>query len=363
MQFGLFFINEKPPGRSDQQVFNEALEQCRVADELGFDCLWFGEHHFAPYGTMADTTLFGAAASQVTQTIQLGTACIVPAFAHPVRVAEQCAMLDVLSGGRFHIGLGRGYQQREFKGYGVPQSESKARFREAVEIIEGLLTTENFTYEGQFWQTEDLTIAPMPVQERPPIYVAASITPDSFEWLVEKDFGALIGNPYSVDPGVGTAATLLLEMQRAAGRPESLDRTWGLLHNVLVDADAGRAAEIFRPNWDLSNSYLLKYAQAVEDGSPLPDDYKNYAGWWDWLEGMQYDDMLQMNACLIGDPDGVAEKLNIIYESTGVYKHLMWMNRGGAVPQSEMLRSMELFAEKVIPQVRHIGEPAQALAG
>ena len=137
------------------QVFAEALEQCRLADELGFDCLWFGEHHFAPYGTMADTTLFGAAASQVTTRIALGTACIVPAFSHPSVSREQCAMLDVLSDGRFHFGLGRGYQQREFKGYGVPQSESKARFREAVTIIEGLLTTETtaMTASSGRWRT------------------------------------------------------------------------------------------------------------------------------------------------------------------------------------------------------------------
>src|ERR1039458_7154182 len=160
MKFGLFFINEKPPWISDEQVMKQALEQCRLADSMGYDALWLGEHHFAPYGAMSDTMVFAGAVSQVTKRIPIGTAVIVPAFQHPVRVAEQVAMLDLLSDGRFWLGLGRGYQEREFKGFGIPQSESKARFRESVTIIEGLLNQETLSYDGEFWSLDNLTIAP-----------------------------------------------------------------------------------------------------------------------------------------------------------------------------------------------------------
>ena len=178
MEFGLFFINEKPPGMSDPEVVANALEQITLADELGYDSIWLGEHHFAPYGTMPDTLLFGAAVAQVTKRIKIGTAVAVPTFTHPVRVAEQIAMLDVMSDGRFLVGLGRGYQQREFKGYGVPQEESKVRFQEATDIIDGLLSQESFSYDGQFWSCDELTIVPRPVQQpRPPIYIATSATP------------------------------------------------------------------------------------------------------------------------------------------------------------------------------------------
>jgi alkanesulfonate monooxygenase SsuD/methylene tetrahydromethanopterin reductase-like flavin-dependent oxidoreductase (luciferase family) len=360
MEFGLFFINEKPPILSDTEVVENALEQCVRADELGYDAVFLGEHHFAPYGTMADTMVFAGAVAARTKRVPIGTAVIVPTFTHPVRVAEQCAMLDVMSGGRFWVGLGRGYQQREFNGYGVPQDESKVRFREAVKIIDGLLSNEKFSYEGQFWSFEDLAIAPRPLQQpRPPIYLAASATPDSTEWMVENEYLPLTGNPYSLDPfSSGKVGHTILETQRRLGRPESLDVAWGLLHNVFVAETDAEAAALFKANWQLGNEYLHTYARVVEGDSPLPEDYKYYAAMhklWETLKVTDYEDMLKGEGSLIGSPDTVARKLERLYEDTGMHKQLLWMNRGGAVPQEDMLRSMELFITEVAPQVKHLG--------
>ena len=365
MDFGLFFINEKPPGMSDEVVISNALEQCKLADELGFESVWLGEHHFSPYGTMPDTLLFGAAVAQITERVKIGTAVIVPTFTHPVRVAEQIAMLDVISGGRFRVGLGRGYQSREFNGYGVPQNESTDRFREATEIIDGLLTYENFSYEGRFWSVHDLTLAPRPVQRpRPPIYVAGSATPSSTEWLVAKNYRCLTGNPYSLDPGSSDeVGHVLVEEQKRQGKTPSLEHAWGLLHNILVGDTDEAAAAAFRTNWHLGNDYLYTYARVVEEGEELPEDYKYYSRMheiWATLRATDYDDMLAMRGSLVGSPDLVAEKLVKLYEDTGFSKQLMWMNRGGAVPQKDMLHSMELFATKVMPQVREVGEADDA---
>jgi alkanesulfonate monooxygenase SsuD/methylene tetrahydromethanopterin reductase-like flavin-dependent oxidoreductase (luciferase family) len=364
MEFGVFFINEKPPGASDKQVFDEALEQCQLADELGFDVAWLGEHHFAPYGTMADTMVFGGAVAALTKRIKIGTACIVPSFAHPVRIAEQIAMLDVMSGGRFLVGLGRGYQQREFKGFNVPQNESSARFRESTEIIEGLLTHETFSYKGQFWDIDNVSLYPRPMQQpRPPIYIAASRTPESFEWIVKKGYGALIGNPYTTDVSVktqGEAASLLKQKQREANKPEDLENAWALHQNVLVHRDSAVAAAQFRHNWDVSNDYLVKYAKVVEDGEDLPEDYKHYSQFWGWLQAMDYTEMLKMSGVLIGSPDEVVEKLTHLYNDRGIEKHIVWMNRGGAVPHEQVMASMRLFAKEVMPRVRHLGKGAHS---
>jgi alkanesulfonate monooxygenase SsuD/methylene tetrahydromethanopterin reductase-like flavin-dependent oxidoreductase (luciferase family) len=360
MEFGLFFINEKPPGFSDRDVVRNALEQCQVADELGFDAVWLGEHHFAPYGTMGDTLVFAAAVAERTKTIPIGTAVIVPAFTHPVRVAEQIAMVDVMSEGRFMPGFGRGYQQREFNGYGVPQEESTLRFREAVTIIDGLLSTENFSYEGQFHSFENLTLAPMPLQKpRPPIYVAGTATPASCEWLVSKNYRCLTGNPYSLDPGSSERIShVLLDEQERQGKPQSLEHAWGLIHNILVADTDEEAARIFKANWDLSNEYLYTYARVVEPGSPLPEDYKYYEMMneaWAQLKATDYNDMLAMRGSLIGSPETVTEKLARLYDDTGFTRQLLWMNRGGAVPQKDILRSMELFATEVAPNLRELG--------
>jgi alkanesulfonate monooxygenase SsuD/methylene tetrahydromethanopterin reductase-like flavin-dependent oxidoreductase (luciferase family) len=360
MEFGLFFVNDKPPHLTDQMVIENALEQCALADELGYDAVWLGEHHFAPYGTMADTMVFAGAVASQTKHVAIGTAVIVPTFTNPVRVAEQCAMVDVMSGGRFLVGLGRGYQEREFKGYGVPQSESKVRFREAVKIIDGLLTHEGFSYEGQFWSFENLTIAPRPLQQpRPPIYLAASATPESTEWMIENDYLPLTGNPYSLDPySSGKVGHTIIETQRRLGKPESLEEAWGLLHNVFVADTDEEAADLFRENWHLGNDYLVAYARVVEPGSTLPDDYKSYEKMnqtWDKLKSTDYRDMLKGEGSLVGSPDTVARKLEKLYEDTGMHKQLLWMNRGGAVPQDAMLRSVELFAQEVMPRVKELG--------
>jgi alkanesulfonate monooxygenase SsuD/methylene tetrahydromethanopterin reductase-like flavin-dependent oxidoreductase (luciferase family) len=360
MDFGLFFINEKPPGATDTDVIRNALEQCQLADEAGFDAVFMGEHHFSPYGTMGDTLVFAAAVAERTERIPIGTAVIVPAFTHPVRVAEQIAMVDVISGGRFWPGFGRGYQEREFKGYGVPQDESTVRFREAVEIIDGLLSTEKFTYHGEFWSVDELTIAPMPLQKpRPPIYVAGTATPASCEWLVMKNYRCLTGNPYSLDPGSSERIShVLLQEQERQGKPQSLEHAWGLIHNILVADTDEEAARIFRANWDLSNEYLYVYARVVEQGSPLPEDYKYYEQmnkYWEQLKATDYEDMLAMRGSLIGSPETVTEKLAKLYEDTGFTKQLLWMNRGGAVPQRDILHSMELFATEVAPKLRDLG--------
>jgi alkanesulfonate monooxygenase SsuD/methylene tetrahydromethanopterin reductase-like flavin-dependent oxidoreductase (luciferase family) len=330
--------------------------------------VFLGEHHFAPYGTMGDTLVFAGAVAQATENVTIGTAVIVPTFTHPVRVAEQIAMIDVMSDGRFWAGFGRGYQEREFNGYGVPQGESTVRFREAVEIIDGLLSTENFSYNGQFWSFEDLTIAPMPVQKpRPPIYIAGSATPSSLEWLVKKNYRCLTGNPYSLDPGSSEEiGNVLIDEQGRQGKPQTLEHAWGLLHNVLVADTDEQAAELFRANWELSNEYLYNYARVVEEGSELPEDYKYYEKMhqmWESLKATDYTDMLKMRGSLVGSPDTVTEKLIKLHEDTGLVKQLFWMNRGGAVPQKDILHSMELFASEVIPATRHLGaDPAELVA-
>jgi alkanesulfonate monooxygenase SsuD/methylene tetrahydromethanopterin reductase-like flavin-dependent oxidoreductase (luciferase family) len=362
MRFGLFFINERAPGVTDHEVMKNTLEQCRVADEVGYDYLWFGEHHFAPYGTMADTMVYAAAASQLTKRIRIGNAVIVPAFQHPVRIAEQVAMLDLMSDGRYTLGVGRGYQQREFKGFGVPHSESTARFRESMDIIEGLLKHESFSYEGQFYTIDNLTIAPRP-QNDIPIFVAVSRTPSSFEWAIQRGYGILGGNPYAFHSGTEEARELYLSALRAAGEPETLDKAWGLINNVFVLDTNEQARTVFRRSWELWNQYLWKWARVVEEGGELPDDYKHFSGWMDWIKDERYDDIFDYDTTLIGSPDEVVDRVHRLWEANKPMSNwIISMNRAGCTPQKDVLRSMELFATKVLPQVRHLGEPEPAPA-
>lgn len=363
MKFGLFFLNEKPPQLSDEEVMENALEQCVRGDEWGFDALFLGEHHFAPYGTMADTMVFGGAVAVQTKRAMISNAVLVPSFVHPVRVAEQIAMVDVMSHGRYAPGFGRGYQSREFRGYGVDQNQSTARFREALKIIDGLLSNETFSYEGQFWSFEDLSLGPRPVQRpRPPMYVGAIKTPESVEWMVENDYLPMTGNPYAQPRELethsgGAIHDLIREVRRQQGKPDTLADVWGLLHNVVVGDTDEEAARIFHDSWAFGNQLMHTYTKVVEKGEVLPDDYKAYAGgMYATLQQYSYDDMLHFPGSIVGSPDTVVEKLKGIYEMTGLQNHIMWMNRGGVIKQEDLLRSMELFATEVIPRVGEIGE-------
>ena len=140
-RFGLLHLFESPGERSEAQYYEENIELIEYADRVGLDEVWLAEHHFTDYGVMPSTQVFGAYAAARTERIRIGTGVCVLPFHNPVRVAEEFAFLDQLSGGRLDFGVGRGYQPGEFRGYGIPFEESHQRFTETLEIVRKALTT------------------------------------------------------------------------------------------------------------------------------------------------------------------------------------------------------------------------------
>ena len=103
-------------GQSHAQVYANTLDECRLAEELGFHTVWLAEHHFSPYGIAPSLPVLAAAVARETRRVRIGTAVVVAPFAHPIRIAEEWAMVDILSEGRLDFGIGRGYQPAEFRG-------------------------------------------------------------------------------------------------------------------------------------------------------------------------------------------------------------------------------------------------------
>jgi len=135
VKFGIMNLFPVADGASDHQVLRDTLDEIQLADELGFDSVWLAEHHFSKYGILGSPINFGMAIAERTSRITIGTAVLVLPLHHPLRLAEDIAALDVLSGGRVTIGVGRGYQPSEFAGMGVPLAESKERYQETLEIL------------------------------------------------------------------------------------------------------------------------------------------------------------------------------------------------------------------------------------
>jgi len=162
------------------------------AEELGFDAVWLAEHHFTRFGIVPSAIPFATYVAARTKKIRIGTGVSVLTFHHPVFMAEETAMLDVLSQGRLDFGVGRGQVVYEYNNFKVEYDSRTRRFQEIVDIILGLWQTPGFTYHGQYYSVDDLTIAPVPVQQpHPPMYLAVSRTPASVQVAVSRQLPIL----------------------------------------------------------------------------------------------------------------------------------------------------------------------------
>src|SRR3979411_1719691 len=183
MRVGTFHLIGSPNMAPAAERFGETLAQIALADELGFDSVWVAEHHFSNYGYSANPLLLIARASASAPRVRFGQAVIVTPFWHPLRLAEDIAITDLLTDGRLEVGLGRGYQPLEFRGLDVDQDQSRALFEEQFEVMRLAWTTDDFTFDGQHSPVRHpITVLPRPLQQpHPPIWLAvqSETWPDS----------------------------------------------------------------------------------------------------------------------------------------------------------------------------------------
>src|SRR6201996_3193068 len=142
------------PGRHGplEEVYARALERIEIMDRGGFDAVWLAEHHFTTFSVCPSVHMLGTLAAARTKRLRIGTAVSLAPFYNPLRLAEEVALLDVLSGGRVNWGAGRGFARVEFAAFGIPGEESAARFHETVEIVLQAWTNQRVTHQGRFFQ-------------------------------------------------------------------------------------------------------------------------------------------------------------------------------------------------------------------
>ncbi|MDP6376298.1 MAG: LLM class flavin-dependent oxidoreductase [Pseudomonadales bacterium] len=168
------FRNPPDSGRTDRQLYAQIMEQVRWLDQIGANLVWFTEHHFVEDGYLPSWTPVAGAMAAVTENVRFGTdICLLP-FNHPVRLAEDLAVLDNLSGGRVEVGVGMGYAPHEFRGFGFPVSRRVSLMDEGIEVLQRCFTGEKFSYKGKRYQLNDVLITPGYVQEGgPPLWIAS----------------------------------------------------------------------------------------------------------------------------------------------------------------------------------------------
>lgn len=177
MKFGLLFGMRNPEQwrKPYQQVYEETLEQIRIAESLGFDSVWMSEHHSAEDGYCPSTLVMAGAAAVQTEKITIGTRLLLLPMHHPVRVAEDAAVVDVLSNGRFILGMAVGYVPEEYPIFGVNRKNRPSLMDEGIEIIKRCWTEEKFDFKGKRFKVEGAAVQPKPIQApHPPIWLGAS---------------------------------------------------------------------------------------------------------------------------------------------------------------------------------------------
>src|SRR5437867_10696023 len=181
VQIGIgLFTAQVPPdsGRTLTQEYREITDLVRLAETLGFDSAWVSEHHGAGDGYLASLLPTLAAFAAATEHIKLGTGVMLTPFHHPLRLAEDAATVDLISGGRLILGLGLGWREEEFRMFGIPVSGRVRRTSETVEILRRAWTGRRFSFEGKIFSFDQVQVTPAPAQEGgPPIWLGGSVEP------------------------------------------------------------------------------------------------------------------------------------------------------------------------------------------
>jgi luciferase family oxidoreductase group 1 len=338
MDIGTFLLMQSPSGAPSEDVYARGIEQAQAAEALGFRNVWLGEHHFSTYGYLSRPVQLASYIAAKTTRLRVGTAVIVVPLHHPLIVAEEVAMLDVLSGGRADVGLGRGYQRYEFERFGLQLDSGGQRWDEALDVLLKALEGKSFSYHGKLFDIPETTIYPKPVQKpRPPIWITAQ-SEYSIQAAARRGLNVLTG-------GFGVPVERLADFGQFFDRavtesPPAKRPLVGVQRAVYVtkdEADAREAAEQARWNMRVTLSLRNNY-ERVENGNAVPIAAKSEP---------TIDELLD-RYLIIGTPETCIRQIKRVQSLVGIshFNCSFWF---GDMDQARVLRSMELFSREVMP--------------
>ena len=350
MKFGMLHLFESPEGRSEKQMIEEQISLMEAAEAHDFDSVWPAEHHFSEYGICGSPALNLAAIARTTRRVRLGTGVVVLPFHHPVRVAEDFAMLDQLSGGRVELGVGRGYQPIEFQGMGVDQTRSAEIFDESLEVIRRCWTEERLNFEGEHYAFEDVEVRPRPLQDpHPPIWMAA-LSDVSFEKAGRLGLNLLLSPVFggSLQDAKERIARYREALAKAGHDPAT--REVGALVMMYTAKDHEQARREFA---DPVIWYFRTFGKYVAPklGQPPIEGYEWYTRIRDLASVVEWDQLLDHGAVICGETDFVCEKLAELKEVTGITQLLGWTRLGG-MPDELVSGHMERMRDQIMPALR-----------
>jgi alkanesulfonate monooxygenase SsuD/methylene tetrahydromethanopterin reductase-like flavin-dependent oxidoreductase (luciferase family) len=339
--------------------YQEHIDEMAYCEELGFDGVVFNEHHYSAYGTMPSPNLIAAALSQRTKRMRIGVlGNILPLRNHPVRVAEEYAMLDCLTGGRLIAGFVRGVPA-EYIWYNVNPEESRGRFEEAYDVIMTAWTNPVWSYKGEFFEFEDCALWPRPVQQpHPPIWVAAR-SAESIEWCVKRRIP--IAQVYQTASQIEDTFGYYRQVARDAGW-EATPEQFILTRHIYVgetDERARREAEpalryFFTLQGRGFNEAVNERAAAAQQLLAVLNTERSFNYFRDEnrkrldFSKLSWEELMDSGYLLCGSPDTVTEQLKTQMERVGA-GHFMGMFHIGNLAHERVIASLERFQQEVMP--------------
>ncbi len=342
MDFGLFFLMQRDEAWTEQAVYDSALEQMLAAEDLGYHSAWIAEHHFNDYGLCPAPPVLASFVAARTRTLRLGMGVSLLPLHHPVDLAEQLAVLDVVSGGRVDVGIGRGGTLQDYETFQSDRQDSRARVEEGVALMRQCWSGRPFDFTGRFHAADRLHARPRPVQApHPPLFIAAN-SEDSVR------SAARLGLPTLSSFFVPAAELqhrhrIYREESRAAGRSdaeiEACERaSWGMrVVHVAPDRDeALRAVEAPFMGYQ----QRLAMVRSEVRGGAIPDSFDRSL-----VQLRPFREYLDAGLAMVGTPADVRKGLQEFVDATGYGRVLLLMAIPG-LPTESALRSMRLFAEE-----------------
>lgn len=343
MHFGMFMEFGFRNGGSEAAAFREGLDLADAAEAWGIDSTWLSEFHFSPERSVLSSPIVvaGALASR-TKRMRIGMAVYVLPLANPLRIAEEAATVDQISGGRFDFGIGRSGFVRSYNAYNIDYGESQARFEEALQILRLAWSGEKFSFDGKYYQVTDALVVPQPVQKPyPPMRMAAS-SAATFKTVAEEGLPLFVGLR-----GDGLEALVHnIKVYRDTWRECGHDGESSVYLRVPIYGADSEAAAIAEPRANITY-YFERQAKMVAAGSPKGGNAErtNTAA---KLSSLSYEDILR-DRVAFGTGAQLIDKLNEWSEVLGIDGITAEMNAGGMLSEAQVKNSLRVITRDVMP--------------
>lgn len=335
LEFGLHYSCQSID-QNWESIYRSTLQQAQEAESLGYSSISVAEHHFLPDGWIPAPTVFLGGLAAVTESIDLVSNVVILPLHHPVSVAEQATVLDLMSGGRFKLGVAIGWRDEEFNGYGIDKSERVARTIEGIQLIRKLTQSPVVTYDGDIYAVEEMELMPRPIQKPIPIWYGGQS-----EYAIRR--AARLADVWSMSP-IETREQLAENTELYRSELQKADRSYDAVRKPL--RREAYVAEDDETAWEeVGEALLYEYEDVYGEYEDIGHSFNS---------GDLNDDQIEKlrdhaeDRFIIGSPETAIEEIEAYQEAIDMDDVILRMHFPG-LAQSKAAKSMRLVADEVMP--------------